>query len=156
MRHVLLLSAAWLTGVCGEALGHELGSNLNPMSFGTDQTVVDIGKVVWAPLELEGLAKGAEIATLRGDLAKDHAEILLRLPSGYKVPSHTHTSDELYVWLEGAFTLIASDGTRTDFDGPAYLSFPGNAPPHGLECGAAASCVFYLKYSRPFDIRYGP
>ncbi len=131
---------------------HELGSNLKPLSFGTDQTTIDVDKVVWEPLELEGV----EIAVLRGDLAKGGAEVLLRMPPGYAVPNHTHTSDELYVWIKGAFTLVAHDGTRTHFDGQAYLSFPGNAPPHALECGQQEPCVFYLKYSRPFDIRYVP
>lgn len=135
---------------------HEPGSNMNPLSFGVDQTIVDVDKAVWAPLTVEGLPDGGEIAVLRGDLSKGEAEILLRLPSGYKVPNHTHTSDELYVWLAGAFTLIAHDGTRTKFSGSTYISFPGNAPPHGLECSDEAVCVLYLKYSRPFDIRYFP
>lgn len=153
MRY-LFFGAALAVSLCGGARADEPGSNVNPLAFGVDQTIVDVGKVVWAPLELEGLPKGVEIATLRGDLGKGEAEILLRLPAGYQVPSHTHTSDELYVWLAGAFTLIAHDGTRTDFEGPAYLSFPGNAPQHGLECGPQAPCVTYLKYSRPFDIHY--
>lgn len=135
---------------------HEAGSNLNPLAFGADQTIVDVDNVVWAPLAVDGLPEGGEIAVLRGDLAKGEAEILLRLPMGYKVPNHTHTSDELYVWLAGAFALIAHDGSRTPFRGPAYISFPGNAPPHGLECGGAEPCVLYLRYSRPFDIRYAP
>jgi hypothetical protein len=155
MRH-LLLSAALVVGLCGAARADELGSNLNPLSFGSDQTIIDVEKIVWEPLKLEGLREGVEIATLRGDLAKGQAEILLRLPSGYTVPQHTHTSDEVYVWLEGAFTLVAHDGTRASFNGPAYLSFPGSAPPHGLECGPQGPCVLYLKYSRPFDIHYAP
>jgi len=148
--------AALLASSVGAVGAHELGSNMNPLSFGTDQTIVNVDKVVWAPLAVKGLPKGGEIAVLRGDLSKGDAEILLRLPKNYKVPNHTHTSDELYVWLAGAFTLIAHDGTRTKFTGPAYISFPGNAPPHGLECGGAGQCVLYLKYSRPFDIRYAP
>ena len=130
------------------------GSNLSPLAFGADQTIIDIDKLVWEPLKVDGLASGAEIAVVRGDLDKDHSESFLRLPPGYVVRSHTHTSDELYVWLSGEFTLIAHDGTETDFRGPAYISFPGNAPPHGLVCGDQEPCVLYLRYSRPFDIKY--
>jgi len=155
MRTLHLALGALLVAV-QPAAAAEIGSNTNPLSFGKDQTIVDIGKVVWGPLEVEGLPKGAEIAVLRGDLSKGDAEALLRFPAGYKVPNHSHTSDELYVWLSGAFTLIAHEGTRTPFAGPAYISFPGNAPPHGLECGESAPCVLYLKLSRPFDIQYFP
>ncbi len=135
-------------------MAHGEGSNLEPLAFGDDQTIVDIDKLVWEPLEVEGLAPGAEIAVVRGDLGKDHSESFLRLPPGYVVRSHTHTSDELYVWLSGEFTLIAHDGTETKFRGPAYISYPGNAPPHALICGDEEACIFYLRYSRPFDIKY--
>jgi hypothetical protein len=135
---------------------HELGSNKKPLSFGADQTIVDITKVVWEPLEVEGLAPGAEIAMLRGDLGADDSQLLLRLPPNYYVRNHSHTSDEVYVWIQGGFTLIAHDGTETEFDGPAYISFPGNAPAHGLKCGKKEPCILYLRYSRPFDIKYFP
>src|SRR3954470_2331432 len=72
-------------------------------SFGTDQTIADIGKVEWQPLKLEGLPAGIEIAPLRGDLGKGGGEILLKLPANYIVPNHSHLSDEVYVWLKGAF-----------------------------------------------------
>lgn len=150
----LLVSILALLSTSAQAV--ELGSNVKPLAFGKDQTIIDVSKVQWSPLEVEGLPKGAEIAVLRGDLAKGEAESLLRLPPGYIVPNHSHTSDELYMWIAGAFELIAHDGTRTKFSGPAYISFPGSAPPHGLECGGSASCVLYLKYSRPFDIQYFP
>jgi hypothetical protein len=132
----------------------KLGSNLNPLSFGDDQTIVDLKKVIWKPLNVDGLAPGAEIAVLRGNLQSGPSESLLRLPPGYKVPLHHHTSDELYIWIEGAFTLITHDQTQTKFDGAAYINFPGNAPPHGLKCGIKKHCILYLKYSRPFDIKY--
>ena len=59
---------------------HEPGSNKNPLSFGDDQTIVDLDKVVWEPLDVDGLTPGAEIAVIRGDLAKDHSESVVRLP----------------------------------------------------------------------------
>ena len=120
-------------------------------SFGTDQTIADIGKLEWAPLQLQGLPPGIEIATLRGDLAKGGGEILLRTPPKYIVPNHSHTSDEVYVWLKGAFTYVAADGTRQKIDPPAYISLPGQSP-HALECGDE-QCVFYLRYGRPFDLQ---
>ena len=121
-------------------------------SFGPDQTIADVSKMEWAPLELDGFAAGIEIAVLRGDLAKGGAEILLRTPPRYVVPNHSHTSDEVYVWLKGGLTYIAAGGTRQKMDAPAYISLPGNAPPHAIECGDEP-CVFYVRYSRPFDLQ---
>jgi quercetin dioxygenase-like cupin family protein len=134
----------------GQTPGGGDGSNLRPYGFGPDQTIVDAGKVAWEPLRLDGLAPGAEIAVLRGDLAKGGAEILLRFPPGYAVPIHSHTSDELYVWLAGAFTYVASDGAERELRAPAYISLPGGTA-HGLRCGPEP-CLLFLRYSRPFDL----
>src|SRR3984957_6550087 len=120
-------------------------------SFGPDQTIADISKLEWGPLKLDGLPPGIEIAALRGDLAKGGGEILLRTPPKYVVPNHSHTSDEIYVWVKGAFTYIAADGTRQKMTAPAYISLPGQSP-HALECGDE-QCVFYVRYSRPFDLQ---
>ena len=150
--HLLLLvsTGTFIT----HADAHELGSNKKPIAFGADQTIVDVDKLVYEPLVVEGLPEGAEIAHLRGDLGKAGSESILRIPPGYVVPSHTHTSEELYMWISGAFTLISDKGEETNFRGPAYISFPGNAPPHALICGKKEPCIFYLAYTRPFDILY--
>ena len=147
---VLVTSALFIS----QSYAHELGSNKNPIAFGADQTIIDVDKLVYEPLEVEGLPEGAEIAHVRGDLGKAGSESILRIPPGYVVPSHTHTSEELYVWLSGAFTLVSDKGEETNFRGPAYISFPGNAPPHALVCGKKEPCIFYLAYTRPFDIIY--
>jgi quercetin dioxygenase-like cupin family protein len=119
-------------------------------AFGADQTIVDIDKVVWQPLKLEGLPPGIQIVPLRGELSKGGGEILLRVPANYIVPNHSHTSDELYVWLRGAFTYIAADGRQAEIEGPAYISLPGNTP-HALKC-RSESCIFYVRYVQPFDL----
>jgi hypothetical protein len=64
-------------------VAHELGSNKKPLSFGEDQTIVDINKDAWEPLEVEGLAPGAEIVMLRDDLEVGNSQVLLRLPPNY-------------------------------------------------------------------------
>jgi quercetin dioxygenase-like cupin family protein len=119
-------------------------------AFGGDQTIADLGKMEWAPLQLQGLPPGIEIVSLRGDLAKGGGEIVLRTPPKYVVPNHSHTSDETYVWLKGDFTYVAADGTRQKITSPAFISLPGNTP-HALECGDEP-CVVYLRYGRSFDL----
>jgi hypothetical protein len=150
----MALSILFTIGNASLLFADELGSNKKPLSFGEDQTIVDLTKVVWEPLAVGGLELGAEIAVLRGNLGKGVSESLLRLPQNYYVRNHSHTSDETYVWIKGAFTLIAHDGKETKFAGPAFISFPGNAPLHGLKCGDKEPCILYLRYSRPFDIKY--
>jgi quercetin dioxygenase-like cupin family protein len=154
MKHgmsVAVISAALAYGASSIATAQQpLPLPKGFYSFGTDQTIADIGKMEWVPLQLQGLPPGIEVAVLRGDLAKGGGEILLRTPPKYIVPNHSHTSDEVYVWLKGAFTYVAADGTRQKMDAPAYISLPGQSP-HALECGDEP-CVFYLRYGRPFDL----
>src|SRR5262245_27732214 len=74
------------------------GSNKQPLAFGADQTIIDLNKLVWEPLTIEGTPPGPEIAVLRGDGKAGVLEAAVRLPANYTFPNHSHTSDELYVW----------------------------------------------------------
>lgn len=130
------------------------GSNTQPFSFGADQTIIDLNKLAWGPLKAEGVPEGPEIAVLRGDAKTGVLEAMVRLPANYTFPNHSHTSDELYVWMEGDFTYVAADGTATPLSGQTYISLPGGVP-HALACGPEP-CVFYLRYSRPFDMHIHP
>jgi hypothetical protein len=131
-----------------------LPSNKQPLSFGPGQTIIDLKRIVWEPLKGEGIPPGAKIATLRGDLAQGGAELLVYLPPNYTFPNHSHTSDELYVWIQGNFTYIAADGTATPLSGTTYISLPPEVP-HALRCGKRA-CVFYVRYPGPFDYKIHP
>src|SRR5207237_938876 len=112
----------------------KVASNKQPLSFGTGQTIIDLKKVVWEPLKGEGIPPGVQIATLHGDLAAGGGELLVRLPAHYPFPNHSHTSDELYVWIQGDFIYIADDGTATPLSGNTYIRLPGIVP-QALRCG---------------------
>ena len=78
------------------------------------------------------------------------AAIWVKAAANYIVPNHSHISDEVYVWLKGAFTYVSADGKEVEIGGPAYISLPGNTP-HALKCHSEA-CIFYVHYGRPFDL----
>ncbi len=107
------------------------------------------------PLELEGFPPGAEIVVLRGALAHG-SEVIIRVPAGYLIPNHNHMSAETYIWLKGDFTYLnGEDGRAAKMSGQSFISLPGNAPPHAIQC-ASASCIFYVRYPRPFDHKVFP
>jgi quercetin dioxygenase-like cupin family protein len=143
-----------LTSVTHGSAADKAGSNKQPLSFGTGQTIIDLPKVVWEPLKGEGIPPGVQIAMLRGDLAAGGGELLVRLPANFTFPNHSHTSDELYVWIQGDFTYIAEDGTATPLSRHAYISLPSNVP-HALKCGKTP-CIFYVRYAGPFDYKIHP
>jgi quercetin dioxygenase-like cupin family protein len=147
-----LLLALTIVSV-GMAQG-QAGSNKEPLAFGPDQIIIDLNKLVWEPLQAEGVPPGPEIAVLRGDGKAGGLEAVVRLPAHYTFPNHSHTSDELYVWLKGNFTYIAADGSTAVSSGQTYISLPSGVP-HALACGAEP-CVFYLRYSKPFDLHLHP
>lgn len=55
-------------------------------------------------------AKGAELAVLYGDPAKEGMYVVrLRVPAGYKIQSHTHPNDENVTVLSGSFHIGTGD-----------------------------------------------
>ena len=75
----------------------DLDRTKKSLPFGDDQTIVDVSKVAWEPLQVEGPAPRAVMAILTGDLVAGDSQLLLRLPPNYYVRKHSHTSDEVYV-----------------------------------------------------------
>ena len=155
IRNLTVVALALALTLANIAIAQDkAGSNKQPLAFGPDQTIIDLNKLVWDPLQAEGVPPGPEIAVLRGGGKAEGLEAVVRLPANYTFPNHSHTSDELYVWLKGNFTYIAADGTGTPLSGQTYISLPGGVP-HALACGAEP-CVFYLRYSQPFDMHLHP
>ena len=129
-------------------------TDTQPLAFGPDQRIIDLGKVHWTPLQAPGVKPGTQIAVLHGSLKSGPVELLIRLPANYTFPVHSHTSDETYVWISGKFTYIAEDGAAVKLPGQVFISLPGNVP-HGLACGSKP-CIFYVRYSQTFDMKTYP
>ena len=152
----LLIAAALALAAANSVVAQELGrgSNTDPLSFGFDQVIIDLEKVEWGPLEVEGIPPGAEVAALRGSFDDGPVEAIMRLPANFTLPNHSHTSAEVYIWMTGEFTYIADDGRAVDLSGTTFISLPGSSP-HGLIC-KDTPCMFYVRYARSFDIQIHP
>jgi quercetin dioxygenase-like cupin family protein len=71
----------------------------------TSGTVVTPQEVRWSAAPLS-LPKGAEIAVLYGDPAKEGPFAMrLRFPANYRIPAHTHPGHEIVTVISGTFLL---------------------------------------------------
>lgn len=106
--------------------------------------------VKWGPCPPVFSKPGCEITVLHGDPAKAGADVLLRIPGGYAIPAHRHTSAERMILVSGelevryqghpAATLAAGNYAY----GPAGLAHEGS-------CKSAEPCTLFIAFDGPVD-----
>jgi quercetin dioxygenase-like cupin family protein len=101
------------------------------------------------------LPKGAQLAVLFGDPgAKGQFTLRLKLPDGYRIPPHWHTSDEQLTVVSGTFILHAGDtmdAPAHSMDAGGFHFLPGKMH-HAAE--TKGETVLELHSMGPFDIHY--
>lgn len=95
-------------------------------------------------------ARGCQIAVLRGDPARPNADVMLRVPGGFRLPPHRHSSAERMVLVSGRL--------RVRYQGfPARLLTPGTYAygpaglPHEATCLPGARCTLFIAFEGPVD-----
>ncbi len=94
---------------------------------------------------------GCEIAVLHGDPAKPNADIFLRVPAGYAIPAHTHTSEERMVLAAGRLQVKYQGHPETTLEPGSYAYGPAGMP-HRATCAAGAPCVLFVAFEGPVDV----
>ena len=104
----------------------------------------------WAacPAPLPG---GCELAVLHGDPAKPNADILLRIPGGYAIPPHTHSSAERMMLVSGRLAVRYQGAHQASLNPGNYAYGPAGLP-HAATCMAAEPCVLFIAFEGPVDI----
>ena len=93
---------------------------------------------------------GCKISVLHGNPAEPGADVLLRVPSGYTIPAHSHTSAERMVLVAGQLDVTyAGHPTvslkRGDYAyGPAMLA-------HTARCNGAEACTLFIAFNSAVD-----
>lgn len=118
--------------------------------------------VIYAAADLKwgdappSLPAGAKAAVLEGDPGKTGVfTIRLKMPSGYKVPPHTHPTTEAITVISGSFAM----GTGPKFDEAATHEMTTDAfalMPAGTQHYAwcKTECVVQVHAMGPFQINY--
>lgn len=99
-----------------------------PVSAAEDHKILGPNDVKWAPGP-PSLSKGAEVAVLYGDPAKDGLFAMrLKLPKGFQIAPHSHPRPEVVTVISGTFRIgmgeTADPSKATPLPAGGIFAFP--------------------------------
>ena len=103
----------------------------------------------WRPPS--NLPPGAEYHLVREDPATHGILALVRFPSGFAVPAHSHSCAETLVVLKGALEVTSGAQVRTLKAGD-YVVLPAGTP-HSLKVKGWGKAVFTATTDAPYDLK---
>lgn len=109
----------------------------------------DDPSIRWSPCP-PVFAAGCELAVLQGDPAQPNADLVLRVPAGFALPAHTHTSAERMILLSGRLTVKYLGTPETTLAAGSYAYGPAGAP-HRATCVGDETCVLFIAFEAPVD-----
>jgi len=93
---------------------------------------------------------GCQIAVLHGDPSQPNADIYLRVPGGYTIPTHTHTSAERMVLTTGKLKVQYKGAKMTTLTVAEYAFGPAGLP-HVAKCVSKTPCTLFIAFEGPVD-----
>ena len=94
---------------------------------------------------------GCEVAVLHGDPAKPNADVFLRVPGGYAIPPHSHSSEERMVLVSGRLQVKYQGHPEATLEPGSYAYGPARMP-HRATCAAGAACTLFIAFEGPVDV----
>lgn len=93
---------------------------------------------------------GCEITVLHGDPARPNADVFLRVPGGYALPAHSHTSAERMILIAGELNVHYQGAPATALSPGAYAYGPAGLPHQGT-CVSSEPCTLFIAFEGPVD-----
>ena len=94
---------------------------------------------------------GCELTVLHGDPAKPNADALLRMPGGYVIPPHRHSSAERMILVTGQLEVKYQGSAAATLNAGNYAYGPANLP-HRATCVGTAQCQLFVAFEGPVDV----
>ena len=136
-RRFLLIATALLT--TGWSAPQE-----RPLAVAPDDATIR-----WSPCP-PIFARGCEMTVLHGDPGRPNADVLLRVPAGFTIAAHTHTSAERMILVAGRLTVKYLDAPETTLAAGSYAYGPAGTP-HRATCVGDEACVLFIAFEGPVD-----
>lgn len=111
--------------------------------------LADDSSLAWGPCP-EIFPAGCEVAVLHGDPAQPNADVFLRVPGGYAIPAHSHTSAERMVLVTGQLNVHYQGASETLLTPGEYAYGPA-ALPHVADCLGPEPCTLFIAFEAPID-----
>lgn len=96
------------------------------------------------------IPKGCEIAVLHGDPAKPGADVFFKVPAGFTIPKHWHTSAEHIVLVSGTLRVTYDGQPPVTLKTGAYAYGPAKLA-HVAYCEKGDPCVLFIAFEAPVD-----
>jgi quercetin dioxygenase-like cupin family protein len=103
----------------------------------------------WVPCP-EIFPAGCEISVLQGNPAAPNADVFLRVPAGYAIPAHRHTSAERMVLVEGELAVQYQGAERQTLSAGEYAYGPAGLA-HNAVCQSQGPCTLFIAFEGPVD-----
>jgi quercetin dioxygenase-like cupin family protein len=93
---------------------------------------------------------GCKLAVLHGDPAEPGADVFLRVPAGYTIPAHSHTSAERMVLVSGQLDVTYAGHAKVSLNRGDYAYGPARLP-HTAHCNGAGACTLFIAFDTAVD-----
>lgn len=94
--------------------------------------------------------RGCQIAVLHGDPARPNADVFLRIPGGYRIPAHRHSSAERMILVSGQLQVRYQGSPATILTAGTYAYGPAGRP-HEARCVGRRHCTLFIAFEGPVD-----
>jgi quercetin dioxygenase-like cupin family protein len=95
-------------------------------------------------------AAGCQIAVLQGDPAKPNADVFFRVPAGYRITAHTHSSAEHLVLVTGELEVQYQGQPAAILKAGDFAYGPPRVP-HVGRCLSKVPCTLFIAFELAVD-----
>lgn len=110
---------------------------------------VDDPALEWGPCP-PFIPEGCKIAVLHGNPAAKDADVFFKVPGGFDIPEHWHTSAERMVLVKGELAVTYKGQAPFTLEEGMYAYGPARQP-HSAHCASRGECVLFIAFDQPVD-----